>query len=238
MTRTDVTDQDRLRASTEEPTRRYEAGEPGASREVVAGGSTFEAIAGLAALVLAIIGLVSSGAVESYMVTIATIVVGAAITLQGAAIGARFARLASQSPRGAGSELGSGVSAAFLGGVAGLVLGVLALLNVNPMTLVPTAIIIFGSAMLLSGGLGPQLGQLEASRMGEHSGWQELTQAMATGAAGAHVLVGLSTVILGILALVGVNPAKLSLVALLVLGGGISLSGGALASHMWSAMRR
>lgn len=239
MTRTDVTDQDRLRAPmSEEALRHSESGEQKTTRQVAAGGSLLEAVAGLAAVVLAIIGLVSSGTVQSYMLTIATIVVGVAITLQGAAIGARFAALMRATSRGGEVEVGGGVSAALLGGIAGLVLGVLALLNVSPMTLVSTAIIVFGSAMLLSGGLAPELSRLETNRTGERGQWQEVTQTMAMGAGGAHVLVGMAAIILGILALMGVNNMNLSLIALLILGGGIILSGGALAGHMWSAMRR
>jgi hypothetical protein len=53
-------------------------------------------------------------------------------------------------------------------------------------------------------------------------------------AAGAQGLIGLSGVILGILALVGFSPLILTLVALLSLGSSVLLGGAAISSKMLS----
>lgn len=240
MTRTDVTEQDRLRApNTEEQLRRYEtapAREGETSTQVAAGGSMVEAIAGLAALVLAIIGLVSTGNVTFYMLTIATIVVGVAVMLQGASMGARVSSSFGRVGGAGTAEFGSGISAQFLGGAAGIVLGVLAILNVVPLTLVSVSVLVFGSVLLLGGGMASQVSQLETTRTTTYA--RDMTQAVASGAAGSHALIGLASIILGILALCGINPTILNLVALLTLGAGIALSGTAIAGHMAAALRR
>jgi hypothetical protein len=207
--------------------------------QVAAGGSTVEAIAGVAVVVLAVIGLVSTGDIAFYMMTIGTILAGIAVMVHGAAIGARASSFMGAGDLGAagGAHLGTGVSAEFLGGAAGIVLGVLALLNMVPLTLVAVAVIVLGGALLMGGGLAPQLSHLESGRsLGV--GTRDVTQTASAGSGGAHVLVGLAAVILGIIALRTDNPTILNLVGLLTLGAGIVLSGGALASHLWSTMRR
>src|ERR1051326_8768338 len=113
----------------------------------VAGGSAVEAIGALAAIALAIVGL--AGILSTTVAAIATIILGAAILTQGGAFDA------SSSVSGAGFEAQgreSGSSASFLGGVAGIVLGILALLNIEAPTLLAVAVIVFGAAFLLSGG--------------------------------------------------------------------------------------
>jgi hypothetical protein len=114
------------------------------SAEVVAGGSMGEAVAGIAAVVLAIVGL--AGLYPVYLTAIASIVLGVALLLQGGAVAARFSQLLAEAAgtRLTNRELGGGMSAEFLAGAAGVVLGILALLRVFPEVLLPVAAIVFG----------------------------------------------------------------------------------------------
>jgi hypothetical protein len=165
----------------------------------VAGGSMMEAVGAIATMALAIIGL--AGILSPSMAAIATIVLGASLVIEGGSFGA------AQASAAAGTEFEArDTSAAFLGGVAGIVLGILALLGLAQMTLLAVAIIALGASFLLSG-----FGQGSAFGAG----------------AGGHALVGLGAVVLGILAVVGLSPLVLILAALLALGAGALFSGSA-----------
>src|SRR5262245_38702185 len=88
--------------------------------EVAGASATTEAIGAVAAIVLAIIGL--AGGLTVAMMSIATIVIGAAILLDAGAVGARYHRLVAASwgdqAKLVRAELGGGISAESLAGVA------------------------------------------------------------------------------------------------------------------------
>jgi len=96
-----------------------------ATISIVAGGSFAEAIGGIGAVVLAILGLV--GVMPEDMAAIATLAVGVALLFQGIAVATRFSNLFSQTGKSLAdaAELGGGMGAEFLGGAAGGILGVL-----------------------------------------------------------------------------------------------------------------
>lgn len=165
----------------------------------VAGGSLMEAVGAIATIALSIVGL--AGIFSPTMAAIATIVIGASLLIEGGAFGA------AQFTSRAGTEFETtDTSAAFLGGMAGIVLGILALLGVASMTLLAVAAIALGASLLLSG-----FGQ----------------STLFPSSAGGHTLVGLAAAVLGILAVVGLSSQVLVLVALLVLGTGALFSGSA-----------
>jgi hypothetical protein len=184
-----------------------------------------EAVGGVATIILAILGL--SGVSPEYLLGIATIVFGAALVIEGTSIVADYAHVLSLST--AAFQTGSGgVSAVFLAGVSGIVLGVLALLGVNPAVLGSAAIIVFGSAMVLSSSVTVNLHMLKTQARGASSQMPETPAEMA----GVKVLTGIAAVVLGILAVAGAATVKLDLVALLVLGGGILATGNGLNNAM------
>jgi hypothetical protein len=113
-----------------------------ATMSMLAGGSFAEAIGGVGAVVLAILALV--GVMPERMAAIATLAVGVALLLEGIAIATRFSKLFSQTGRSLADA--GGMGAEFLGGAAGGVLGLLAILNMAPMTLMSIAIM--SSALL------------------------------------------------------------------------------------------
>jgi hypothetical protein len=58
------------------------------------------------------------------------------------------------------------------------------------------------------------------------------------GVIGAQILVGLAAIILGIVALGGIYPLTLSLIAFLAVGAAVAISGLALSTKMLEMMRR
>jgi hypothetical protein len=200
-----------------EPPRSSEAHGP--SQVTAVSGTTAEAFAGAAAIVLAIVGL--SGVLPVTLGAIAAIVLGAGLFFEGVAIAAKWRSLFTQTNDGAvEAEVGGGLSAEFYGGTAGVVLGILALIGIVSSVLLPVAAIVFGSAMLFGAGA--------SARMAEGNGNGGLGLIGASG----QVMVGLAGVVLGIVALAGGSSMVLTLVAFLTIGAGAFLSGGALAGRM------
>jgi hypothetical protein len=202
-------------------------------------GGLADAIGGLATIVLAIVAL--SGVHPEVVLPIAVIVFGAALLIQGGTLVSEFESI--MSPAGAAGvspeqfSLG-GLSTLFLVGVAGIVLGILALLGLQTAVLVAISVIAFGAALLLSSNSVRYLsmlqtaGRAEAPRAGEL-----LAGEMASGSASVQMLAGLAAVVLGILAVAGVNPNILALSALIVLGSAIILAGSALTGLIMGFMR-
>jgi len=162
-------------------------------RKSVAGGSALAGIAGFAAIVLAILGLID--VLPLILASVAAIVVGAALLMEGGFSAAWFG-----GTRERFNEYMEGAfSAELMGGIAGIVLGILALLGIAPQTLLSVAVLALGASLFLASWAGA--------------------------IAGAKLLVGLASIVLGILGLVGTVPLTLTLVAFLCLGFGTLLSG-------------
>jgi hypothetical protein len=184
----------------------------------LAGRSTAEAVGAIAAVVLAVIGL--AGLLSTLLASIATIVIGAGILVEGWSVGATYRR-GSTASISASSASGT-LTAEFLGGVAGIVLGILAMFQPDKSALLAVAVLVFGATLLLSSFAASQAfwrtgpfyqGSTAASEASEwavvHSG---------------HLLVGLSALVLGILAVIGLAPMTLVLVGLLGLASAMLLS--------------
>jgi hypothetical protein len=212
-------------------------------QEAATYGGLVDAIGGIATLVLAIVGL--SGVHEMTLGGIATIVFGVALLIQGGTMLTEYTR--TSSPIGApmmteaiGS--GGGLSALFLVGTAGIVLGVLALLNIYAQTLIAVAVIAFGAGLLLSSNSVWNLYRTkhDSHRLGVAqavSGGEILASEMAAGSAVMQSLAGLAAGILGILAVTGTaNPTVLTLVGLLVLGATVLLTGSSLSAIVMGFM--
>jgi hypothetical protein len=198
----------------------------GVATETAGYGGLVDAIGGVATVVLAIVAL--AGVHQEVLAPIAVIVFGAALLIQGGAMVSDFAQIGLPAGASAGQfELG-GLSALFLVGAAGIVLGVLALIGIVPMVLTPIAIIAFGAAAVISSNSVRQLYLLRSAAMrlaGPPTGSTFLAGEMASGSAGVQLLAGLAAIVLGILAVIGTNPPILILSALIVLGAATVLSG-------------
>jgi hypothetical protein len=124
------------------------------------------------------------------------------------------------------------VSAEIIGGLAGIALGILALVGVETMALLAVSTIVFGGTLLFG---SPAVYRASRAEPGTQI-FDEIARQTAAGAAGAQALVGIGAVTLGILALVGIVPQTLVLVAVLCVGGAALLSGGALTGKMVSLL--
>src|SRR5262249_49788524 len=147
---------------------------------------------------------------------------------------ARWSRLLA-SPSGAvesDMEIG-GAGAEIFGGVAGIVLGVLALIGISPGVLIAAAVVVYGATLLLGSSASSRLAALPASLRApiEHP---EIARDVIVAASGAHLLTSLGAIVLGIVALVGIAQPVLSMVALLVLGTAVLMTGSAVGGTIFS----
>jgi hypothetical protein len=203
--------------------------------KIEAAGFSTEAATAAAAVVLAILGL--SGIYPQYMMPIATIAIAAALLLKGVAIALEFEQLRMETGPidAATAELGTGMSTELAAGAAGIALGVLALIGLVPGTLVTCALIVFGGALLVGGGETYRVAQLHAPRQPDEA--DTASRQVAKSAGGVETLVGIGAVVLGILALTGIQPAVLVLVGLLTVASAQLASGLAVSGRMAALLR-
>jgi hypothetical protein len=208
-----------------------------AAADVGSYGGFVDALGGIATIVLAIIGL--AGVKAEMLVAIATVVFGAALLIQGGAMLTEFAQTETAAET-AGPTSGGGLSALFLVGFAGIVLGVLALLGLYAPVLTAAAAIAFGAALVISSSAVWQLltSRSIAARFERHSPpLRVMASEVAAGSAGLQAMAGLAVIVLGILAVAGVYTTGLSLIALLIAGAAIVLTGSSLSGSMTGLMR-
>jgi hypothetical protein len=208
------------------------------AHETTAYGGFADALGGVAAIVLAIVGL--AGVRPEALASIATIVFGAALLIQGGAMLSEFAQveMAAADERLAAS--GGGISVLFLVGVAGVVLGVLALVGLYAPILTGAAVIAFGAALLLSSlAVWRLLTSPSIATRFETSApiVRIVASEMAAGSTGMQAMAGLAVIVLGILAVCGVYAQPLTLIAFLLAGAAILLTGSALSGTMIGFMR-
>jgi hypothetical protein len=177
------------------------------TERVLVGGTSAELMGGIAAVVLAVIGI--AGCAPSPMAGAATVAIGVAMLAQGASIAARWTDALRRLAGGVGTEI--------FAGVVGIVLGVLALAGVIPQVLRPVAAIVIGTSLLLGSDAQPALVELDRDRRRG----REVVRASA----GALLLAGVAAIVLGIVGLLGLGPEiVLSLVAMLSVGGALVLT--------------
>ena len=209
----------------------------GTSTEAVGYGGFVDALGGIATIVLAIVGL--SGVRSLDLLSIATIVFGAALLIQGGAMLSEFSVIEA-TPQSNAVSAGGGVGALFGVGVAGIILGVLALLGVEAAILDAVAAIAFGGALVVSASAVWQLltSRSMASRFdGGTSMLRVVASEVATGSSSLQGMAGLAVIVLGILAVSGVHSGGLNLIALIVAGAAIVLTGSTLSGTMLGFMR-
>lgn len=203
------------------------------AEQVTVGGSTAEALAGLGAVVLAILALI--GLLPVTLTAIATIAIGAGLFLRGSAISSRLNSLRHDVYAGRPEPVRpsrSNLTIEMLGGLACIALGILALLRLGPAALLPIAAIVFGGTLILSAGVTSRLAELETWRTNADVRTREVEREAARGAAGTEVLVGIGAVVLGILTLVSVGPGLiLVIIANLAVGGAMLLNGAMLGTR-------
>jgi hypothetical protein len=175
--------------------------------EAAAYGGLVDAIGGIATIVLAIVAL--GGVYPEVILPIAVIVFGATLLIQGGTMLSEFASIIFPTTSASSGQFGvGGFSTLFLVGVAGILLGILALSSIAGGSLSAISVIAFGTALLLSSNAVGHLSTLQTSTSGApRAGTEMLAGAIASGSAGVQMLAGLAAVVLGVVAVVGMNQS-------------------------------
>jgi hypothetical protein len=204
-----------------------------------------DAIGGIATAVLAIIGL--AGWHPELLAGVATIVFGAALLIQGGTLLSEYSmavRPVGALQTASDAFSGDGLAAMFPVAIAGIVLGILALLGIAPYVLTSVSVIAFGAALMLSAQSVRRLYRLQAEMrrvsVSGSSVREFLAGEMAAGSAGIQFVAGLAALVLGIIAVVMAGTIRnevLTLVALLIVGLTNIISGSALSGLVLSFMR-
>jgi hypothetical protein len=203
--------------------------------EEVVGGSITEGLGGAAAIVLAILGLI--GIFPVPLASIAVIALGLSLLVGGGTLAAQYSRLLSRTAPGyAAQVVGGGMTLEALCGLAGTVLGILALLHFRPEALLGAAVLVYGGALLLASMSTARLVEMRGRAVGDLPGEHEWSRDAVYAASGSDLLIGGAAVVLGILALSGFTPMTLILVALLCLGASVLLSGLSIAGRMFTTL--
>ncbi len=207
----------------------------------LSGSTAVEAALGTGAVVLTILALAN---IDPFMfASIAAIAVGASFLVQGMAISADYSMLLSEVTKNQRDaiSLAGDLSAEFIGGIAGIVLGILSLINISPETLLPVAAIVFGGILFLGAGTTTSLSKMQIKMNSEvNEELQEFAGKALRGSSGAQILVGLGSITLGIIAIVSiaVNPLLLSLIAILSVGAIEFTKGSLLSTKMMNLFNR
>lgn len=199
--------------------------------KMVEAGSTGEAICGIGAIALAVLSII--GILPYELTSIAAIGIGAGLLIEGSAIAIRESEILKESMGiNSNSVLTGGISAEIIGGLAGVALGVLALVGIATTTLLPVAAIVFGATLLLGSRATSRMDYLRAKSGNTGS----KSSAMLRSATGGDLLLGLGSIVLGILELVGVggNPILLSEIAILTIAVAELWNGSAIFSKMYN----
>ncbi|MGD0090170.1 MAG: hypothetical protein ABSE73_09640 [Planctomycetota bacterium] len=198
----------------------------------VLGGSLLEGLGGLATTVLAFLALWLF--VPSFFGAVATIIVGLALLFDAGLLSARLPFLLLEVGKGEveAERFRGGLAAELVGGIIAVILGIMSLCGVDPTTLTAFAAVVLGTALLLESGVVSRLSSFVVRRPGESGSRAEMARRCVRMAASLQVFVGLGTIVLGILALLGLHPGFLSLVALLAVGLSTAFSGASLGWRM------
>lgn len=204
------------------------------------GSSITAAVSGVAAIILAIIGFVHVNPI--LMMSVAVIIIGSGLLSEAGTLAAEYSEILSRTRRSRRNkaEFGSGFSVEVLAGVAAIVLGILALLDIVPsVDIVPSlliliAVIILGLGLLFTGGARSLLNSMRLETPDDRRKAERSAHAMLTAATWFQLLVGLAAIVLGALALAGFIPFILTLVGILIIGVAMLLSGVAVSGRMLS----
>jgi hypothetical protein len=215
----------------------FEAVHPRPAGILEGAGSLVEGVGGVGAVVLAILGL--AGLLPLEIAAIAAIAVGVSVAVEGGTVASRLSRTlgAAGMAQAEFAELGGGMSAELLGGTAGGVLGLLAVLHIVPMVLVPVAVVVLGAALLMGSGATSRVSTLTAT-WATRPEVQPAAREALLAATSAQMMVGIGAVALGIIGIVGFSPVTTSLVAFLILGAALVLNGTAIGGSVMAVLHR
>lgn len=186
----------------------------GMVRQIEAG-SIVQTLGGIGALVLGILGIV--GLAVSVFDSISVIAAGGALLIGGAALAARYSRLFPDTKsRRTKTAMLQGLTFQAFVGVGAIALGILALVGIAPITLIAASVIALGTALLVASRASARLDALllrNEMESGESVSHSAMFIADAT-----EIIAGLGAIALGVLALIGLSPLTLTLIAMIAVG--------------------
>ncbi len=178
-----------------------------------------EGAAGIAVIVLSIIAL--AGTSPGALASIVTIIIGVGLMVQAFNSAAEMSK-AMVGNTVAMPDLGGDVMVDLLCGITGVVLGILALVGISPPYLVPSALIVFGSALFLGGAISMRPRSAQRTVPGGET--QVVSYQSSAAAGGMEILVGIAAIVLGILSLIFVGSGVLVLVGFLAVGAALLMA--------------
>jgi hypothetical protein len=176
--------------------------------------SVINGAAGVLVLSLAIFGLLDIA--PRTMAALSCIGAGVAVAFEAAGVTRRYRRVVSSHGRQESPEIRGAMIAQIAGGLVGFLLGILALIGIEPLAFPAIASIVFGASLLLGTGAEIEMNSFTTSL--EPSETRRVIHEAVVAAGGARLLIAVASVTLGILAFVGIEPLTLLLTASLLLG--------------------
>jgi len=191
---------------------------------LVVAGATIGSMWGVSAIVLAIIGL--SGVAPAYMSSVAGITLGLAFLMLGgvARAWARRFQFAEHESRWGQIGFSGGVPAVLIAGFIAIVLSILNLMFLVGPRLGAVAIILLGLGLLWHSGVMWGVARFTYHRQEGHRLSGPLALNALSLAPVRDFVIGLGSVVLGILAILNIAPMVLGFVALLAMGGATTLT--------------
>lgn len=187
-----------------------------------------EGLLGAVAAILGIVGLAlatSNGAVSAILDAVSVIVLGIGLIMAGAALFDSYARLLA-TVEGAGSarDAVSGTTLDYFLGAGIVILGILALLHLAAPELVAVAFILIGAGFALNSAAAVRVVGIESGEGAVQGPAQRLRTEIVLATFSVRMISGLAVVVLGILAVVGIVPSTLTLIAAIVAGAALAAS--------------
>jgi len=181
--------------------------------------SVFDGATGVLVLLLAIFGLL--GVAPRMMAALCCVGAGLAVAFEAAGVTRRYRRLVSFHGKDESSEIRGAMIAQVVGGIVAFLLGMLALIGIEPLAFPAIASIVVGASLLLGTGAEIEVHSVTASL--EPSETRRVIHQAVIAAGGARLLIAVASITLGILAFAGIEPLTLLLTTSLLLGVGLLL---------------
>lgn len=190
--------------------------------KIITRGTAVESVAGMAAAVLAILGL--SGVYSYTLLPLSVVVLGMAMIIEARMIIRKFSEVMRELGEARGARITTGgMSIEALAGIAGMTMGLLALLGLNPAVLCAVSVMVYGAAMLFSISTMTTINSVIISGISRNPLVRSMAVSLFAASYDVRVLVGMGTLTLGILSAIGIYPETLGLVGVLAAGGAMFL---------------
>ncbi|HVR20113.1 MAG TPA: hypothetical protein VMS65_10465 [Polyangiaceae bacterium] len=176
--------------------------------------SVFDGAAGVLVLLLAILGLL--GVAPRTMTALSCLGAGLAVAFEAAGVTRRYRRMLSSHGKSESSEIRGAMIAQVSGGIVAFLLGILALIGIEPLAFPAIASLVVGASLFL--GTGAEIEVHSVATSLEPSETRRVIHQAVIAAGGARLLVAVASITLGILAFAGISPLTLLLTTSLLFG--------------------